>query len=154
MAEKRKSFTVSVQVEGMRETLDALKALPKEANAAIRDASKELAQSLATKIKLAAGRDRSPQARLVASTLKVKRDRVPVIEVGGTKRIGRHRVEAHELLFGAEFGSHRFKQFHKRHTGTTGSWFFPTVEREQAEIIAAWDQAADEIVTRFGGSRG
>lgn len=153
MAQKKKSFTVSVQVDGMKETLDAFRQLPKEASAVLRDASKELAETLVTKIRIAANSDRSPQARIVAATLKVKRDRVPVIEVGGTKRIGRNKVPAYHLLFGSEFGSHRFKQFQKRHTGTTGSWFFPTVEREQAEIGKAWNEAADEIVTRFGGGR-
>lgn len=154
MAEKRKSFTVSVQIDGMHETLRAFRDLPKEASEELRKASLDLAESLATSIRVAAGSDRAPQALIVAQTLKVKRDRVPVLEVGGTKRIGRNRVPANRLMFGAEFGSNRHKQFHKRHTGSTGSWFFGTVEREQAEIGKAWNEAADTIIRDFaaGGS--
>lgn len=154
MAGQKKSFSVSVSVTGMRETLDAFKALPKDAGNAIRDASKELADKLALSVRQAAGRARQPQAAILAQTIKVKRDRVPVLEVGGTKRIGRNRVPASRILFGGEFGSNAYKQFHQRHTGTEGTWFFPTVERDKAEIIAGWEKAADEIVTRFGGGRG
>lgn len=150
MAQK-KSLTVSVSVSGMRETLDAFKALPKDAGNAIRDASKELAERLAAPIRTAAGRARQPQAAILAATIKVKRDRVPVLEVGGTKRIGRNKVPAWRLLFGGEFGSNAYRQFHQRHTGNEGTWFFPTVEREKAQIIDGWEKAADEIVTRFGG---
>lgn len=153
MAQK-KSFSVSVEVSGMRETLAAFKALPKDASDALRDASKELAESLVTSIKQAAGRARQPQATILGATVKVRRDRVPVIIVGGTKRIGRNKVPAWRILFGGEFGSNRYRQFHQRHTGTEGTWFFPTVERDKAQIADAWDKAADEIVTRFGGSRG
>lgn len=149
MAAKRKSFTISVQVEGMGDTLRAFRDLPKDASDELRTASMEIAESLAVKIRTAAGSDRSPQARLVAATLKVKRDRVPVLEVGGTKRIGRNKVPANRLMFGAEFGSNRFRQFHKRHTGTTGSWFYGTVEREQAEIGRQWLEAADRIIAKW-----
>lgn len=147
----RKSFTIAVQVTGMRETLAALRALGKEADAAIRERSFELATTLKGSIERAARSARSPQARLVVTTLKVKRDRLPVLEVGGTKRLGRNKAPAYKLLFGAELGSNKHKQFHQRHTGRTGTWFFPTVERDQAEIVAEWEQAADDVITSFGG---
>lgn len=154
MATPRKSFTISVQIDGMNETLAAFRALPKEASDELRKQAMTLAETLTTSIRVAAGADRSPQARIVAATLKVKRDRVPVITVGGTKRIGRNKVPANKLMFGAEFGSNRHKQFHKKHTGRTGSWFFGTVEREQAEIGRQWSEAADTIIRDFaaGGS--
>lgn len=154
MAE-RKSFTVAVQIDGMTETLAAFRKLPKEASAQLREDSMKLAETLASSVRVAAGADKSPQAAIVAGTLKVKRDRVPVLVVGGTKRIGRNRVPANRLMFGAEFGSNRYKQFHKRHTGRTGSWFFGTVEREQAEIARQWNESADKIIHQFtGGSSG
>lgn len=149
----RKSFTISVQVTGMRESLAALRALGPEADAAIRQRASELATSLKGTIERAAKAARSPQARLVVTTLKVRKDRLPVLEVGGTKRLGRNKAPAYKLLFGAEFGSDRYKQFHQRHTGKTGTWFFPTVEREQAEIVRAWEQAADDVTNSFGGGR-
>jgi hypothetical protein len=149
VAAKRKSFTISIQVEGMGETLRAFRDLPKEASDELRVESGEIAEYLAGKIRTAAGSDMSPQARIVAATLKVKRDRVPVLEVGGTKRIGRNKVPANRLMFGAEFGSNRFRQFHKRHTGTAGSWFYGTVKREEAEIGRMWLEAADRIIAKW-----
>lgn len=147
---RSQSFKVEVQIENMRETLAAVRALGKEAEAALRDRAFKLGEQLAQSIARAAASDKSPQTRIVAATLKVKRDRLPVLEVGGTKRIGRNRVPAYALLFGAEFGSVQYRQFHKAHQGKAGSWFFPTVEREQAEIVAAWEQAADDVVREFG----
>lgn len=149
----KKSFTIAVQVTGMRESLAALRALGAEADAAIRARSGELATSLKGSIERAAKGARSPQARLVVTTLKIKRDRLPVLEVGGTKRLGRNKAPAYTLLFGAELGSNQHKQFHQRHTGRVGTWFFPTVEREQAEIVAAWERAADDVISSFGGGR-
>lgn len=150
MAGQRKSFTVSVQIDGMRETLAAVRDVGKNAEAALRERAGELGKKLAASVTSAAKRDKAPQARIVATTLKVKRDRLPVLEVGGTKRIGRNKAPAHTLLYGAEFGSNQYKQFHKKHTGTTGSWFFGTFEREQAEIAAAWEEAAADVVREFG----
>lgn len=150
MASGKKSFTVSVKVDNLRETLAAVRAVGKDAEAALRDRAFKLGEQLAQSITRAAGSDKSPQSRIVAATLKVKRDRLPVLEVGGTKRIGRNRAPAYTLLFGAEFGSNHYGQFHKKHTGTTGSWFFPTVEREQSEIVAAWEEAAADVVREFG----
>lgn len=150
MASKSRKLVVSVQIDGVRETLNAFRDLPKEASNELRDAAQGLAETMLVKVKAAAAADRSPQARLVAGTAKVKRDRVPVLEVGGTKRLGRNREPAYEILFGAEFGSNRYKQFHKRHTGRAGSWFFPIVERESAEIGRQWNAAADRIIRKFG----
>lgn len=144
------SLTVTVHIDGVKETLAKLNQLPKEANAALRDHAGELAGFLARKAEGAARGDRSPQAKRVAATVTVKRDRVPVIQAGGSKRIASSRVPAYKLLFGSEFGSNNLRQFGKRHTGTQGSWFFGTVEDYASEIADAWNEAADEVVEHFG----
>lgn len=145
----QKKLIVSVQIDGVRETLAKFRDLPKDASEELRVQAGKLAESMLSKVKAAAARDRSPQSRIVAATAKVKRDRVPVLEVGGTKRIGRNKQPAFKLTMGAEFGS-RLKQFHKPHQGRTGSWFFPVVEKESAEIGRQWSEAADRIVRKFG----
>lgn len=149
----RKSFTIAVQVTGMRETLAALRALGPDADKAIREHAGLLATKLRGSIDRAAKGARSPQARLVVQTLKIKKDRLPVLEVGGTKRLGRNKAPAWTLLFGAELGSNQHRQFHQKHTGRVGTWFFPTVEREQAEIVREWEEAADDVISSFGGGR-
>lgn len=145
-------LTVTLRVEGLRETLAAFRSLPKEANTELRERTLKLSESLAASAQQAAKQE-GRQARILAPTIKAKRDRVPAVTAGGAKRIGRTRTPAFKLLFGSEFGSSRLKQF-KPHRGAEGYWFFPTVEREQAEIGRAWSEVADNIIKSFseGGS--
>lgn len=148
---KATGLKVNIRISGIRETLAALQRLPKDAQDEIREASQGLARVLAESA-AAAGRAEGRQASLVASTVKARRDRIPVIEAGGTKRLGRNRKPAYKLLFGSEFGSNFYLQFGKAHLGSGSYWFFDTVDREQAEIIAGWQEAADRIIARFGVS--
>lgn len=158
------SIVLNVTIDGARETLARFRALPRDASDELRDAATSLSIGLALLVG-AAGAARGGQAALVASTVKPKRDRVPYIQVGGTKRValgtkaGAKR-EAWRILFGSEFGATRgasrtgpngFAQ----HAGRRGLWIFPTVEAHQDDINKAWGDAADEVVRRFttgGGS--
>lgn len=143
------SLTVTVRIDGLNETLRALSKLPKDANNEIRKASLELSRQLATKAK-ESGISEGRQAALVASTVKARRDRVPVIAAGGMKKLGRNREPAYKLLFGSEFGASRLKQY-KPHLGKGSYWFFKTVEDNQKEIADAWNDAADRVIREFGG---
>lgn len=142
------SLTITLRVDGIRETLAAFKKLPKDASDALRDRTKELSRDLATAVQ-ASARVEGRQAAALASTVKARRDRVPVIVAGGTKRLGRNRKPAYKLLFGSEFGANRLRQY-KPHLGRGSYWFFRTVEDEQVTIAAAWGKAADDIVRAFG----
>lgn len=149
------SLTVNVRIDGAKEILKALNQLPKEANQAVRAESMRLAQALARKGQAAAVADDAPQSKLLARTVKARRDRVPVIVAGGTTRIGRGRrkVPAYKLLFGSEFGSNEHKQFQRAHSGRKGYWFFPLAEKEGRTVGKAWSKAADRIVRSYGGDR-
>jgi len=143
------SLKITVRIDGLNSTLRALSKLPKDANDEIRKASLELSKDLANKAKVSGVRE-GRQAALVASTVKARRDRVPVIAAGGMKRLGRNRAPAYKLLFGSEFGATRLKQY-KPHLGKGSYWFFKTVEDNQREIADAWNDAADRIIREFGG---
>ncbi len=143
------SMKLDVKAEGINETLAAFKKMPKEASKELRVKSKELVGTLTPRIQSAARSDRSPQSKLLGPTVRPKSDRVPAIQTGGAKKIGRNRVPAFKLLFGSEFGSDRYKQFGKPHQGQNGSWFFPVVENESSTISKAWLSAADEVVKKF-----
>ena len=142
-------LTVNLYISGGRETLRAFNALPKEANAELREAAGDLARLLAREAR-AAGVQEGAQAALVADTVKTGRDRVPIVTAGGSKRVGSRRKPAYALLFGSEFGSNRFRQFSHFHQGRDGIWFFPTIEENAAQIARRWQQAADRILTAFG----
>jgi hypothetical protein len=141
-----------VSTAGVRETLRAFNALPKEAADELRAASLDLARELAASA-AAAGAIEGSQAALVATTVKASRDRVPAVTAGGTKRLGSRRKPAWKLLFGSEFGSNRFRQFPHLHQGRDGIWFFPTIEHESGRIARRWQHAADNVIRAFA-SRG
>lgn len=152
MAQSR-TLTVNVRIDGLRETLRAYNRLPKAASDALRDQSLELARAFARKAQMAATADEAPQSRLLVPTIRATRDRVPVVQVGGTKRVGRNRAPAWAVLFGAEFGSNRFPQFGRVHSGRRGYWFFPLVEENADDIAKAWRKAADDILRAWSGVR-
>lgn len=149
----KRTLDIGIRIEGVRETLRAFNGLPKEASNELRDAALDLAGLMATSVKAAGAREGS-QAALVATTVKATRDRVPVVQAGGTKRLGSRRAPAWKLLFGAEFGSNRYTQFPRRHQGSAGIWIFPTIEAESSAIARRWEQAADRIVRAFTKEQG
>jgi hypothetical protein len=160
---KKTSLIVSVRIEGVRDTLAAFRKLPKDANTALRKASLTIAEAVATEARAGAVAE-GAQAALLAPTVKAVRDRVPAVQAGGTKRVGRKRAPAYKLLFAAEFGMNRRsgwysdprfegsegRQF-KPHQGQKGLWFFPSVEAQQSRISREWNEAADEIIQSFEG---
>lgn len=155
------ALTVNVHITGVRETLAAFRALPKDANDELRVASLRLAELVAAKAKVAAMVD-SPVAALMAPTVKAMRDRVPAVQVGGTRKVGRNRVPAWQVLFVSEFGMNQRSGWYaatryrgsgnpqtRPHRGTQGYWFFPTVEDSAQEISREWNSAADRILATF-----
>lgn len=145
---KKAALTFTVRTEGVRETLAAFRALPKEANLQLRRASVDLSRELAASARRQ-GELEGAQAALVAGTVKAVFDRVPAVQAGGTKRIGSRRAPAWKLLFGSEFGSDRYRQFPSLHQGRDGIWFFPVVETEAPAIAARWREAADRVIAAF-----
>jgi hypothetical protein len=140
------ALTVKMQIEGVRETLRAFSVLPKEAQDALRDRSEELSKQLATKLKVAAIAN-GPQSGLMAPTIKAKRDRVPAVQAGGTRKVGSNKKPAYKILFGSEFGSNNLDQF--RPHQADGYWFFQTVRRDEGGIAKAWVQMADDVAAAF-----
>lgn len=151
MAEPKKALTLKMKISGVRETIAAFNDLPKTANAELRASALKLAEMLATRERSAATAS-SRQAALMAPTIKAVRDRLPAVQVGGTKRVGSRRKPAWKVLFGAEFGSTQYRQF-RPHRGRQGYWFFPTAEAAGAEIDREWNKAADRILLRFKGNQ-
>jgi hypothetical protein len=142
-------LTVTVRVDGARETLAALRRLPRQADQELRDASMRIAQLLASRIQAAARGD-SRQSALIAPTVRIRRELLPTVVAGGAVRVGRRRKPAYKILFGSEFGSNRLPQF-RPHLGRGSYWFFRTVEDNETAMGRQWRQAADAVVRSFGG---
>lgn len=148
------ALVVTVKVDGVAEALAAFKYLPKDAAKRLRTETVKLVEDLAARARADGMADASPQSRLVATTVKAERDRVPVISAGGTKRLGHNRAPAYKLLFGSIFGSNAYRQFHRPHAGRNAYWFFPIVEEEFPRIAGAWKNVVDGIVRDFSEGAG
>ena len=157
------TFVVKVHIEGAREVLQALSVMGKDAQAAIREHSKRIADKLAIKARADVAVHGGPQGVLLAQTVKAIKDRVPVIQAGGSRRLGRNRAPAYGMLFGSIFGmngrsgwysARKFAQDSGRqyrpHNGTDAYAFFPVVENSSAEISREWFAAVDDVVDKFG----
>lgn len=141
------ALTIRVNIDNLDETLRALNALPKEASDELRDKAQELSKELATKAQ-ASGHREGHQAALVATTVKARRDRVPIIIAGGAKKLGVNKKPAYKLLFGSEFGASRLKQY-KPHAGSGSYWFYKVIDDEKELIIKRWQEAADATIEKF-----
>lgn len=155
------ALVVKVHIDGVRQILRALSVLPKDAQNAIRDHSQALARKLAIKAVVDVSLHGGPQGPNLSTTVKAVRDRVPAIQVGGTRRLGRHRAPAYGMLFGSVFGmngrsgwfsaaryaSAAGRQYRPHEGGAYA--FFPLVEREAPTIAREWHAAVDDVVRKF-----
>lgn len=99
-----------------RELFKALNKLPKDVQNGIRITNQTNAEKLRHEIIGEIGAGDPPQAELIKSTIKAKRDRNIRVDSGGVKQVGRayasrtkagrkYRAPAGALVFGAEYGS-------------------------------------------------
>lgn len=144
-------------VDGLYKTLATL---TKEASGELRTESLAIAGDVATK---AAGlaRDVGGVATLVAPTLKARRDRIPKVAMGGTKRLppigGRPRHGAEQtvgdVIYGAEFGGGRrpttrqFKPW-RGNKGDAGYFLWPTVRAEYDTVVERYGEALMRAVDK------
>jgi hypothetical protein len=147
----KQGLAASVTVIGLTETLAALRKMPDDAKNELKDTSFDLAQSLAKALR-AAARAEGQQAALMADTVSTGTDSgsdsdLPVVQAGGSSKVGRKHKPAYKLLFGSEFGAHKLKQY--KGFNSTGYWFFPTVSSASDEIATKWDEAAQRVIAAF-----
>jgi len=138
---------VNITIEGLKEIKAALKKLPPEAKEKLVDASWEISQDLAKRIRVAA-RAHGPQDALMASTVATGEKTEPSVTIGGSSRVGRHHKPAFKILFGAEFGATYLKQFSPRNT--EGYFIYPTVRDMEDDIVEKWTDAANQAIDDFG----
>lgn len=130
------------EISGLRK---ALRAVPREAQGELRKASLVIADRVAGK---ASGRARGVGgvAKYVAPTIKARRDRVPKIVMGSTKRLPGRRGKGQtvgDVMWGAEFGARVHRQFQPWRGSGQGAGYFlwPTVRDESDETIERYGEA-------------
>lgn len=98
------------------------KELRADINNRLRNAAGATSNALAQDLMQASAQG-PPQAALVAQTIRVRRDRIPKVAIGGTKRVGHRKTKAGALLFGSERGGRNFQ----RPSGGN-YWIKPTID--------------------------
>ena len=149
---RAKALQINLRLTGARETLAAFRALPKDASTELRVASKELAGQMVGWI-VARARSDSAQSALLAPTVRAVSDRVPAVQVGGSRMLARSSggtVAAWRVLFGANFGASRWPQFRPhRGRGQQDYFIWVSIDEHADEIDKAWNAAADKVIRKW-----
>jgi hypothetical protein len=122
------------------------KSLRDEANVRLRNAAGKAAGELAIELRTSASSSATPQARIVAETIKIRRDRLVSVSIGGGGRVGRRGTVAGAILWGSEHGGVNFTQPHGG-----DYWIQPAVKRYAAGgAQSAYLAAVNEILHDAG----
>lgn len=136
---------VEAYVEGLNEVLRAFKALPKEASAELRQSSMEIAdRHMAPAWRNAALYYAGPWGPDIADSVRVKRDRVPAVNIGDNKKTFRGGASASMVRFPSDTGERRnsFAPFEQT------NWI-SKVRGYQPDALREWGAAVDRIVKKW-----
>lgn len=132
-------------VEGLNEVLRAFKALPKEASAELRQASQNVAsRHMVPAWQEAARNGAGPWGEVIANSVKVRRDRVPAVQIGGNRKALSGGATATMVRYPSSSGQARdsFAPFERT------DWI-SDVRAYQGPALQEWAQAVDRIVAKW-----
>ena len=153
MPRARTTGVASVELDGLTETLRAVQSLSADlerpaANSELRGAAGVCAVGLARKLAAAAAASGVPVAPRVARSIRVKRDRIPVVSIGGPRKVGRRGAAAGLLVWGSEQGP-KGDVNHWGVAPSSGYWIKPTVAAFQAdEAVAEYRRAVYAVLRK------
>jgi len=136
---------VEAYVDGLNEVLRAFKALPKEASAELRKSSMEIAERhMAPAWRNAALYYAGPWGQVIADSVKVKRDRVPAVTIGGNRKVLSGGGTATMVRYPSDTGEGResFAPFEQT------NWI-SNVRGYQPDALREWGAAVDRIVAQW-----
>jgi hypothetical protein len=149
---------LSVEVEGLKETIKAFNRLDKDGKKSARAAVRTVSELVASKLRSSAPAQVRYQNLVVS--IRTKSDRAPKVEIG---RLANPKVSGgagpRELVIGMEFGADqsgpngwRFPPRTPRYgRGNAGYWIFPTARRNQTEIRKLWADSLNKAITEWSG---
>ncbi len=142
-----------LEIEGLQETLKAVQTLEadlrKTTNRELRTAAGECARGLVGDLVAAASASGVPVAKRVASSIRVKSDRLPSVTIGGTRKVGSGGASAGALVWGSEHGPAGDVNHFGVDARPSGYWIAPTVERfAGGRALVAYRQAVHAILSR------
>jgi hypothetical protein len=145
---------LTVELDGLAETLRAVRSveaeLRPEANGLIRDAAGQCASELLPFLEASASSSGVPVAPRVARSIRVKRDRMPTVSIGGSTPVGRGGARAGALVWGSEKGPSGGVN-HFAVPPAAGYWIAPaTAAFKDGRAIPTFQRALVLIFKRYG----
>lgn len=159
-------LAITVEPRALKDLFATLNALDKDHQNKVRDRAQPISQGFARALAVGAAFGTTPpQAILVAKSISTPRDRIPRVDIGGSKKVGRSyggkrkgttrkSAPAGALLWGSEYGSHpgidsRGRRYTKRFvkgTNRKGYWITPTTDNEIKEVAAEYEKMLAQVI--------
>lgn len=142
--------TFDTYVVGLNEVLRSFRALPKEASNELRTASQAVADKhMAPAWRNAAINYAGPWGQKIADSVKVKRDRVPAVNIGGARKKFSGGASPTMVRFPSDKGNQgRAGDATPSAFGTGSSWM-ANVKQYQGGAMEEWAQAVNRIVLKW-----
>jgi hypothetical protein len=138
--------TFDYGIKGLNEVLRALKALPKEGQDELRKASNEIASNyMAPAWRNAALFAGEPWGSVISDSVRVKRDRIPAVSIGGNRAQFSGGATATMVRSPSDTGNRRdsFAPFERT------NWIGLVRGTYQQGALKEWTAAIDRIVTKW-----
>lgn len=136
-------------VDGLDGVLRALRHMEKDGQRELRAVVQKIAGKHAAALQRRASSHRDPRVRGIAGTIRAAKDRVPVVNIGGARRVDvSGRPQAGEVLFGANFGANRAGPNGWRFP-THDEWVHPTLAGRHAQLVNEWERAVVDVAQRW-----
>lgn len=139
-------------VDGLNDILRAFRKLPKEASAELRDASQAVADKhMAPAWRHAATAYAGPWGQIIADSVKVKRDRVPAVNIGGARKKFSGGASPTMVRYLADKGNQGRAGDQKRAPAAFGEGtdWMSNVREYQGGAMQEWAKAVDQIVLKW-----
>jgi len=137
---------VEAYIEGLNDVLRAFRALPKEASAELRTSSARIAsQHMVPAWQNAALYNAGPWGQVIADSVRVKRDRLPAVQIGGNRKAFSGGASATMVRYPSSSGEGKESFAPFEATDWIGK-----VRAYQPAALREWGAAVDRIVAKWG----
>lgn len=147
--------TAQIQVYGLDSLLRALKALPKEAQDELREASKEIASRLMVPAYQSAADQAGPWGAEIAATVRASRDRIPSVSIGSSRRAFSGGASPTMVRYPSNSGVQGRSGAQGTMPAAFGSGYswMSKMGRYKGDALKEWLQAVDRIKYKFEAGR-
>ncbi len=145
--------TFDTYVDGLDDILRAFRKLPKEASAELRTASQAVADKhMAPAWREAAINYAGPWGQVIADSVKVKKDRVPAVNIGGQRKKFSGGASPTMVRYLTDKGDRGRAGSQKRapEAFKQGTDWISNVGQYQGGALEEWAKAVDRIIIKWG----